>query len=215
MFIFFFVFVYLFSACCCRCFFFVFVFFWGGVQAGVIGMGSSLCQPVAPYLPIKHSFASYFTTEVVTIPLDKHRCERSKDNKLVIWSKNSSGNPTQTNQSTQANPPRLPYQRLLRRVTSTPPPEGDESAPVTSPTVGLGEEFPYQKLIKTVASTESSGQQGSDNGETPEADVSLYDETSQKPYQCLSLKRNPMVRIFLLLNGFSFVCFFILSTHVR
>ena len=92
-------------------------------------------------------------------------------------------------------------------MTSTPPPEGDESAPVTSPTVGLGEEFPYQKLIKTVASTESSGQQGSDNGETPEADVSLYDETSQKPYQCLSLKRNPMVRIFFTLERF-FICLF-------
>lgn len=145
---------------------------------------------------MKHSFASYFTIKCLTIRLDKRRCERSEDNKLVIWSKNSSGNPTQTNQSTQANPPRLPYQRLLTRVTSTPPPEGNVSAPVTSPTVGLGEQFPYQKLIKTVPSTESSGQQGSDNGEKPEADVSLYDETSLKPYQSLSLKRNPMVRIF-------------------
>ena len=85
-------------------------------------------------------------------------------------------------------------------MTSTPPPEGNVSAPVTSPTVGLGEEFPYQKLIKTVPSIESSGQQGSDNGEKPEADVSLYDETSQKPYQSLSLKRNPTVRIFLTLE---------------
>ena len=149
-----------------------------------------------PYLQMKHSFASYLTIEFLTMPLDKRRCERSEDNKLVIWSKNSSGNPTQTNQSTQANPPRLPYQRLLTRVTSTPPPEGNVSAPVTSPTVGLGEEFPYQKLIKTVPSTESSGQQGSDNGEKLEADVSLYDETSQNPYQSLSLKRNPTVRIF-------------------
>ena len=187
--------VYLFLACCC-CF-----FFWGGrgVQAGVIEWDlcwSCLCYPVALYLQMKHSFASYFTIKIFNHPLDKRRCERSEDNKLVIWSKNSSGNPTQTNQSTQANPPRLPYQRLLTRVTSTPPPEGDVSAPVTSPTVGLGEEFPYQKLIKTVPSTESSGQQGSDNGEKPEADVSLYDETSQKPYQSLSLKRNPTVRIF-------------------
>ncbi|XP_073229588.1 uncharacterized protein [Porites lutea] len=126
-----------------------------------------------------------------TLSKDKRRCERSEDNKLVIWSKNSSGNPTQTNQSTQATPPRLPYQRLLTRVTSTPPPEGDVSAPIASPTVGLGEEFPYQKLIKTVASTESSGQQRNDNEEKPEADVSLYDETSQKQYQSLSLKRNP------------------------
>ena len=157
---------------------------------------------------MKHSFATYFTTEIFNIPLDKRRCERSEDNKLVIWSKNSSGNPTQTNQSTQANPPRLPYQRLLTRVTSTPPPEGNVSAPVTSPTVGLGEEFPYQKLIKTVPSTESSGQQGSDNGEKPEADVLLCDETYQKPYQSLSLKRNPTVRIFLTIERF-FIFFFL------
>lgn len=153
---------------------------------------------------MKHSFVSYFTIEFLTIPLDKRRCERSEDNKLVIWSENSSGNATQTNQSTQVTPPRLPYQRLLTRVTSTPPPEGNVSAPVTSPTVELGEEFPYQKLIKTVPSTESSGQQGSENGERPEADVSLYDEAFQKPYQSLSLKRNPKVRIFLTLELFFF-----------
>ena len=93
-------------------------------------------------------------------------------------------------------------------MTSTPPPEGDVSAPIASPTVGLGEEFPYQKLIKTVASTESSGQQRNDNEEKPEADVSLYDETSQKQYQSLSLKRNPTVRIFLTLERFFIFLFF-------
>ena len=75
--------------------------------------------------------------------------------------------------------------------------------------MGLGEEFPYQKLIKTVPSIENSEQQGSGNGEKPEADVSLYDETSQKPYQSLSLKRNPMVRIFFFpMKCFSFNYFF-------
>lgn len=73
--------------------------------------------------------------------------ERGEDNKLIIWTPGHSGTLTR---SAEASAPRLPYQRLLTRTSSSSPDCTTGVRPVSSP--GVESNFPYQKLVRAVVS---------------------------------------------------------------
>ena len=110
--------------------------------------------------------------------------ERDKDNKLIIWTPGHSGTLTRpSDQSADATAPRLPYQRLLTRTSSSSPECAGVVTPVTPP--GVGEGFPYQKLVRTLPSLRRD-QQGC--GRTEESDaVSMNSREVEEslPYQRL------------------------------
>ena len=121
--------------------------------------------------------------------------ERGQDNKLIIWSKGHDAAFTSSNQTIEATPPRLPYQRLLTRTPSSTPDCNLGDRRVSS---SVAEEpFPYQKLVRAVPSVGC--------GHVAEtADVGINDagsgEAHQKAYQSLSLQRNPLVSCYTLLH---------------
>ena len=116
--------------------------------------------------------------------------ERGQDNKLIIWSRGHSTASSANSQSTEATAPRLPYQRLLTRTSSSPAEGIAGVRPVSSPAVEEG--FPYQKLVRAgpaplgCGHVEESAATFSKDGESGEG--------HQKLYQSLSLRRNPLVR---------------------
>ena len=108
--------------------------------------------------------------------------ERGKDNKLIIWTPGHSGTITRPNdQSADATAPRLPYQRLLTRMSSSSPDCAGAITPVSPP--GVEEAFPYQKLVRTLPS-QWRDQQGCSHAEEPAAVSSPGGEYSL-PYQRL------------------------------
>lgn len=128
-------------------------------------------------------------------PIGNRKYERGQDNKLIIWTPGRSPLPNQNNQSTGAagaTAPRLPYQRLLTRTSSSSPDVTVSIQPVGTPAAGEG--FPYQKLIRTVSAMGNTEKQGCCRCQAGEstADAPPYDEALQKPYQSLSLSRNPL-----------------------
>ena len=122
--------------------------------------------------------------------------ERGQDNKLIIWSQGHSTASSANSQSTEAAAPRLPYQRLLTRTSSSPADGNAGVRPVSSPAVQEG--FPYQKLVRAgpaplgCGHVEESAATVSKDGESGEG--------HQKLYQSLSLQRNPLVRTCLTRN---------------
>lgn len=73
--------------------------------------------------------------------------ERGEDNKLIIWTPGHSGTLTR---SAETAAPRLPYQRLLTRTSSSTPDSATGIRPVSSP--GMETDFPYQKLVRATTS---------------------------------------------------------------
>lgn len=108
--------------------------------------------------------------------------ERSKDNKLIIWTPGHSGTLTRpNNQSADTTAPHLPYQRLLTR-TSISSPECIGAIMPVSP-AGVEEVFPYQKLVRTLPSLRRD-QQSCGHAEES-ATVSSPDGDESLPYQRL------------------------------
>lgn len=73
--------------------------------------------------------------------------ERGEDNKLIIWTPGHSGTLTRPAETAA---PRLPYQRLLTRTSSSTPDSATGIRPVSSP--GMETDFPYQKLVRATTS---------------------------------------------------------------
>lgn len=121
--------------------------------------------------------------------------ERGEDNKLIIWSKGHDGVTTRNNQATSTTAPRLPYQRLLSRMSSSSPDCSSIMKP-TSP-LTVEEAFPYQKLVKPSCRPVSEGCRYG-----REVIHSATDKDQQRDYQCLSLQRNPTVTLLLVFLSF-------------
>ncbi len=108
--------------------------------------------------------------------------ERGEDNKLIIWTPGHSGTLTRPNsQSAEAAAPRLPYQRLLTRTSSSSPDCSATVGPLSPPRVEEG--FPYQKLVRSVPSLKRDDQGCSHSEET--AAVSSTGVEEGCPYQKL------------------------------
>lgn len=119
--------------------------------------------------------------------------ERGQDNKLIIWSPGHSGTLTRpsNNQSVDDMAPRLPYQRLLTRTSSSSPDCAAAIRPVSSPGVEGG--FPYQKLVRAGRSLRTGRSLRRDDQRCGHP-VGLGGEgSSTEAYQSLSLQRNPLV----------------------
>ena len=110
--------------------------------------------------------------------------ERGKDNKLIIWTPGHRGTLNRpSEQSADATAPRLPYQRLLTRTSSSSPECAGVVTPVSPP--GVGEGFPYQKLVRTLPSLRRE-QQGCGRTEDSEAvNTSSQEVEESLPYQRL------------------------------
>lgn len=115
--------------------------------------------------------------------------ERSHDNKLIIWSPGHGRDATPNNQAANTTAPRLPYQRLLTRASSSSPDCRTGVIPASSP--AMEDVFPYQKLVKSVPSLRCSDKEESAADASTEKEC---DVAQQKVYQSLSLQRNPLVR---------------------
>lgn len=108
--------------------------------------------------------------------------ERGEDNKLIIWTPGHSGTLTRPNdQSADATAPRLPYQRLLTRTSSSSPDCAGAITPVSP--LGVEEGFPYQKLVRTLPSMRRD-RQGCGHAEESAA-VSSPEAEKNFPYQKL------------------------------
>ena len=112
--------------------------------------------------------------------------ERGEDNKLIIWSKGHDGVTTPNKQATSTTAPRLPYQRLLSRMSSSSP-DCSSSMKPSSP-LAAEEVSSYQKLVKSSCRPVSEGCRYG-----REVIQDATDKDQQRAYQCLSLQRNPMV----------------------
>lgn len=110
--------------------------------------------------------------------------ERGRDNKLIIWTPGHSGSLTRPNdQSADTSAPRLPYQRLLTRMSSSSPECSGVVTPVSPP--GVEEVFPYQKLVRTLPS-QWRDQQGCGHSEWPATGGMGSPEVKESlPYQRL------------------------------
>lgn len=110
--------------------------------------------------------------------------ERGRDNKLIIWTPGHSGSLTRPNdQSADTSAPRLPYQRLLTRMSSSSPDCSGVVTPVSPP--GVEEVFPYQKLVRTLPS-QWRDQQGCGHSEGPATvGMSSPEVEESLPYQRL------------------------------
>ena len=112
--------------------------------------------------------------------------ERGEDNKLIIWSKGHDGVTTTNKQATSTAAPRLPYQRLLSRTSSSNP-DCSSSMKPSSP-LAAEEVSSYQKLVKSSCRPVSDGCRYG-----REVIHGATDNDHQRAYQCLSLQRNPTV----------------------
>ena len=110
--------------------------------------------------------------------------ERGKDNKLIIWTPGHSGSLTRPNdQSADTTAPRLPYQRLLTRMSSSSPECSGSIMPVSPP--GLEEVFPYQKLVRTLPSLRRDQQGCGHQEESAAVGMSSPEVKESLPYQRL------------------------------
>ena len=109
--------------------------------------------------------------------------ERGKDNKLIIWTPGHSGTLTRpSDQSADATAPRLPYQRLLTRTSSSSPDCSGAVTPVSP--AGVEESFPYQKLVRTLPSMRRD-QQGCGHLQSAAVSMSSPEVEEGLPYQRL------------------------------
>ena len=114
--------------------------------------------------------------------------ERSADNKLIIWTPGHSGTLTRpSSQSSEATAPRLPYQRLLTRTSSSSPDCSATAGPF-SPS-GLEEGFPYQKLVRTLPSLRR-GDQGCGHVEESAAAAAVGSTEAAEGYPYQKLVRS-------------------------
>jgi len=110
--------------------------------------------------------------------------ERGKDNKLIIWTPGHSGTLTRPNdQSADPTAPRLPYQRLLTRTSSSSPECSGAITPVSP--LGVQEGFPYQKLVRTLPSLRRDHQGCVRPEESAAVSMSSPDVEESLPYQRL------------------------------
>lgn len=110
--------------------------------------------------------------------------ERGKDNKLIIWTPGHSGTLTRPNdQSADPTAPRLPYQRLLTRTSSSSPECSGAITPVSP--LGVQEGFPYQKLVRTLPSLRRDQQGCVRPEESAAVSMSSPDVEESLPYQRL------------------------------
>ncbi|XP_074609713.1 uncharacterized protein LOC141863913 [Acropora palmata] len=117
-------------------------------------------------------------------PTGNIKYERGEDNKLIIWSKGHDGVTTPNKQATSTTAPRLPYQRLLSRTSSSTP-DCSSSMKPSSP-LAAEEVSSYQKLVKSSCRPVSEGCRYG-----REVIHGATDNDHQRAYQCLSLQRNP------------------------
>lgn len=116
--------------------------------------------------------------------------ERGEDNKLIIWSKGHDGVTTPNKQATSTTAPRLPYQRLLSRTSSSTPDCSSSMKPssISCGALAAEELSSYQKLVKSSSRPVSEGCRYG-----REVIHGATDNDHQRAYQCLSLQRNPTV----------------------
>ena len=115
-----------------------------GCSLGVlVEQSSSVFNVVIFFYPIK----TLLLTQIISTPPENPLYERGEDNKLIIWTPGHSGTLTR---SSETAAPRLPYQRLLTRTSSSTPDSATGVRPVSSPVMETY--FPYQKLIRATTS---------------------------------------------------------------
>ncbi|KAL9959647.1 hypothetical protein ACROYT_G032987 [Oculina patagonica] len=118
---------------------------------------SAVCSPLHDYEYVHYPCLVEGARTPPVIPRGNPMYERGEDNKLIIWTPGHSGTLTRTNsQSADAAAPRLPYQRLLTRTSSSSPDCSATVGPLSPPRVEEG--FPYQKLVRSVPSLRRDGQ---------------------------------------------------------